>query len=83
MHVPKELCDGLPGTIVEYNRWLEDALAYKNGNVTVEVKTFMGFIMGFRKDHPLHEPETNRFIHAGRNAHQVHSTDLHPRTRCG
>jgi hypothetical protein len=28
---------------------------------------------GFKKDHPLHEPGANRFIHAGRNAHQEYN----------
>jgi hypothetical protein len=26
-----------------------------------------------RRDHPLHEPAANRFIHAGRNAHQEYN----------
>jgi hypothetical protein len=29
---------------------------------------------GFKKNHPLHEPAANRFIHAGRNAHQEYNS---------
>ena len=65
--------DNLPGSLVEYNKWLENALAYRNGNVTARVMTLMGFIMGFKRDHPLWEPKANRFIHAGRNAHQEYN----------
>ena len=73
MAIPKELRAGLPGTLVEYNKWLEAALAYRAGNVTQHVKTFMGFIMGFRHDHPLWDAATHRLISAGRNTHQEYN----------
>ena len=73
MAIPAELRDGLPGTLVEYNKWLENALSYLEGDVGAQCMTFMGFIMGFRRDHPLHNPTTNLFIAAGRNAHQEYN----------
>ena len=45
--------DHLPASLVEYNHWLEAALAYKHGDVASRVLTFMGFVMGFRHDHPV------------------------------
>lgn len=71
--IPKPLRDGLPGTIVEYNKWLEQALEYKSGETAYQCMTLMGFLMGFKRNHPLYEPAANRFIHAGRNAHQEYN----------
>jgi hypothetical protein len=71
--IPRALRMGIPDTIVEYNEWLESVFVAKPDAVTVRVKTLMGFIMGFKRDHPLHDPKTNRFIAAGRNAHQEYN----------
>jgi hypothetical protein len=67
---PQEIAQRLPGSLDEYNQWLEDRLGYLHGNVTKHVTTLMGFMMCFRRDHPLHDPETNKFVSGGRNAHQ-------------
>ena len=68
--LPSYLALNLPGSLVEYNYWLEDHLAGMQGNTTKRVKTLMGMFMGFRKDHPLHRPEDNRAIHGSRNIGQ-------------
>jgi hypothetical protein len=71
--IPREITANLPESVVAYNKWLEDSLDYLDGNVTVRVKTLLGFAMGFKHDQPLHDPAANRFIHAGRNAHQEYN----------
>jgi hypothetical protein len=46
--VVQDLRMGLPGTLVEYNQWLEQALAYKEAEGkghAVHVMTLMGFLM--------------------------------------
>ncbi len=73
VEIPHSIRDHLPGSLVPYNTWLEEALQRTGVPSAKRVLTFMGFIMGFRKDYPLHEPAANRFIHAGRNAHQEYA----------
>lgn len=69
-HLPEEYSSNLPESLVQYNQWLEDTLAYLGGHTEVKVTTLMGFMMGFRRDFPMHDAATNRFIWGGKNAHQ-------------
>ena len=71
--VPRGLREGLPGSLPAYNKWLEAALAHRAGNATARVKTLMGFVLGFRHDHPVWDPATNRLVSAGRNDHQEYN----------
>ena len=68
---PEELSQGLPGTLEPYNQWLEAELEYLGGHTERHVNTIMGFLIGFKRNPPMHDVRTNRFIWGGRNSHQV------------
>lgn len=58
-------------TLAEYNQWLEEHSSHTEAVGRVfPVHMFIGFLMGFRRDHPILNHRENQLLDGGFNLHQ-------------
>jgi hypothetical protein len=61
----------LTGTLIAYNTWLEEnSERTASSGHAYPAPIFVGFLMGFRKDHPVYDAHKNLLMVAGVNLHQ-------------
>lgn len=71
--VPPEIRTGLPGTLGQYNAWMNEKLGETlpaDAPHYNKVHDILGFFMGFRKDMPIADFTDNIMLRGGRNLHQ-------------